>query len=78
MQHFITSGLVGFEAMLGEGAYAFGNGVTMADICLVPQVYNALRWRVDMEQFPKALLINAKLNKLKAFQNAHPDRSPQT
>ena len=50
------------------------NNVTMADICLVPQVYNAKRFGVDMKQFPNINRINDNCMKLKAFQDAHPSK----
>ena len=77
MQHFITEGLTGFEGMLKGTEYAFGASVTLADICLMPQLYNAERWGVDLAQFPKTMRVKATLDTLPAFQNAHPDQSPQ-
>jgi maleylacetoacetate isomerase len=48
--------------------------VTLADLCLVPQVYNARRWRVDLAPLPKIRRIDAALAALPAFAAAHPDR----
>lgn len=73
MQHFIQSGLADLENMLVGGDFCHGYGVTMADICLVPQIYNAIRWQVDLEQFPKIKRIYNHLSTIKAFQQAHPD-----
>jgi len=75
MQHFISSGLLAFEAMLGEGAYCSGDSVGLADICLTPQVYNAHRWEVDLSKMPKVVAIASRLSQIDAFRNAHPDRA---
>jgi maleylacetoacetate isomerase len=77
MQHFISLGLAGFEGLLSngpEGTYCHGDNVTLADICLVPQIYNARRWAVDLGAFPRIEMISARLEKLPAFAAAHPDR----
>ncbi|MGO4439278.1 maleylacetoacetate isomerase [Rhizobium sp. RAF56] len=76
MKHFITDGLRKLEAMIGEvdGEFSFGDTPTMADLCLVPQVYNARRWGVDMTDFKRIVDIDGKCAKLPAFQAAHPDR----
>ncbi|MEJ6708930.1 MAG: maleylacetoacetate isomerase [Amylibacter sp.] len=74
MQHFIPKGLIGFEAMLkGGGKYCYGDQVTMADLCLIPQLYNADRWEVDLAPFPKTRAIAANLYQLDAVNAAHPD-----
>lgn len=75
MQHFIALGLQGVEALLTQpGTYCHGDTVTMADICLVPQVYNARRWGVDLGAFPRLSAIAARLEQLPAIAAAHPDR----
>ena len=77
MQHFITLGLRGFEGLLAEtpdGQYCHGNLISMADICLVPQVYNARRWGVAMDAFPRMIAIANSLEQNPAIQAAHPDR----
>ncbi|NYT30232.1 maleylacetoacetate isomerase [Rhizobium sp. WYCCWR 11128] len=75
MKHFITDGLRKLEAMIGEaGAFSFGDAPTMADLCLVPQVYNARRWEVDLTAFKRISDIHSKCAELPAFQAAHPDR----
>ena len=77
MQHFITIGFVGLERMLAQdqaGRLAVGDAVSLADICLVPQVYNARRWGVDMAAFPRIAAVDANLAALPAFAAAHPER----
>jgi maleylacetoacetate isomerase len=81
MRHFITRGFDGLEALLAQdssGRFAVGDTVTLADICLVPQVYNARRWGVDLAPFPTILRIDAALTALPAFAAAHPDRAQIT
>lgn len=77
MQHFIALGLEGVEGLLARqpGPYCHGGSVTMADICLVPQVYNARRWNVDLTPFPRIRAVAEALEALPAFQAAHPDRA---
>lgn len=76
----ITTGLATFEALLnkqsGGRGYCVGDQVTLADVVLVPQVYNAKRWNVDMSQFPRINAICEHLEGLPAFILAHPDQQP--
>lgn len=77
MQHFIAAGFAGLEGMLKQdeaGRFAVGDSVSLADICLVPQVYNARRWGVDIAAFPRIAAVDANLAALPAFAAAHPDR----
>jgi maleylacetoacetate isomerase len=76
MQKFIGEGLAAVEAMLQStpGPLCFSDTPTLADICLVPQVYNARRWEVDLSQFQRILDVCAKLDVMDAFARAHPDR----
>ncbi|MBT9246248.1 maleylacetoacetate isomerase (plasmid) [Gemmobacter fulvus] len=77
MQHFIRLGLDGVEGLLaqgGTGLFCHGDQIGMADICLVPQVYNARRWGVDLAAFPQVAAIAARAEALPAFAAAHPDR----
>ena len=60
-----------------RGKYCVGDQITMADCCLVPQVYNAAnRFKVDMKQFPNINQIVQNLEQVKAFIAAHPDNQP--
>ena len=74
--HWVLIGFEALEAMLKPGPYCFGANVTMADICLVPQVYNARRLKVPLERFPKIVAIDAACQKLPAFDKARPENQP--
>lgn len=77
MRHFIERGLSAYEALLedhAEGKYSHGDTVTLADICLVPQVYNALRWGVDVSKWPRIGSVLSSLQALPEVSDAHPDR----
>eukprot|EP01130_Rhizamoeba_saxonica_P017148 TRINITY_DN8188_c0_g1_i2.p1 TRINITY_DN8188_c0_g1~~TRINITY_DN8188_c0_g1_i2.p1 ORF type:complete len:109 (-),score=22.63 TRINITY_DN8188_c0_g1_i2:50-376(-) len=58
------------------GEYCYGDQITLVDICLVPQVYNAVRYEVDMSQFPTISRINETLLTHPAFIAAHPSNQP--
>ena len=58
---------------LNAGQYCFGDQVTIADLCLVPQVYNANRFKVDMTAFPLINAIVERCNELPAFIKALPE-----
>ncbi len=72
MQHFIT---LGFEGVEGLMPAELPSTVTLFDICLVPQVYNARRWAVDLTTFPHITARTQFLEQLPAFRDAHPDRA---
>lgn len=75
MQHFIAPGLAAVEAMLPGGDYCWGDGVTLADLCLMPQLYNAERWQVDLSPLPRIRRVGTRLAEIPAFAAAHPDRA---
>lgn len=58
------------------GKCCVGDDVSMADLCLVPQVFNAKRFGVDMANFPLISRINGHLESVDAFKAAHPDLMP--
>jgi maleylacetoacetate isomerase len=74
--HWIIEGLPALEALAKPqaGAFLFGDGPTVADICLVPQLYNARRFNVPIGDWPTLLRAEENANKLDAFAAAHPDR----
>ena len=71
--YWILDGFDAVEALIGVGPYAFGNEVTLADVCLVPQVYNARRFKVPLERFPKIVAVEAACRELTAFERAAPE-----
>lgn len=77
MQKFIGDGMAAFEKLLDHpstGKFCHGDTPTMADFCLVPQVYNARRWNVDLSALPRLLAIAGRCESLDAFARAHPER----
>ncbi|XP_071780308.2 maleylacetoacetate isomerase isoform X1 [Centroberyx gerrardi] len=79
-QHFIQRGFQALEPILKEtaGKYCVGDEISMADICLVPQVYNAERFKVDVGQYPTIKRLNETLLKIEAFKVSHPSCQPDT
>lgn len=75
-QHWVVAGLDAIEALLPGGTYAFGSQVTLADLCLVPQLYNARRFKVDLAKYPKIVAADAACQKLPAFEAAKPENQP--
>ncbi len=75
---WITPGFEALEAMIAKhgGGWCFGGGPTMADCCLIPQVYSARRFNTDLARFPRILEIDARAAEHPAFVAAHPDRQP--
>jgi maleylpyruvate isomerase len=74
--HWIADGFEAVEALIRPGPYAFGSAVTLADICLVPQVYNARRLKAPLDRFPKIVAVDAACAKLAAFDKARPENQP--
>jgi maleylacetoacetate isomerase len=74
--HWVIEGFTALEQMLKPGPYAYGAHVTLADICLVPQVFNARRLKVPLDKFPKIVAVDAACLKLPAFDKARPENQP--
>jgi maleylpyruvate isomerase len=74
--HWVQDGFDALETMVRPGPYAFGAEVTLADVCLVPQVYNARRQQVPLDRYPKIVAIDAACAKLAAFDKARPENQP--
>lgn len=74
-QHWITLGMRSLEAQLiaSNGQFCFGEHATFADCCLIPQVYNAKRFAIDLTAFPKIEAIYQHCMTLDAFINAAPE-----
>src|SRR5207302_1932981 len=74
--HWILEGFPAIEKMLEPAPYGFAPLVTLADICLVPQVANARRFKVPLVSFPKIIAVDAARAKLPAFIAAQPEKQP--
>jgi maleylacetoacetate isomerase len=75
-RHWIREGFGALEALAAPraGRHLFGDSVTVADICLVPQMYNARRFEVDLSPYPTLVAADASASALDAFAAAHPGR----
>ena len=78
-RHWIAEGFTALEAMAAPhaGALMFGDEPTIADVCLVPQMYNARRFDVPLEAFPTLVHADEHARALEPFAAAHPDRQEQ-
>ena len=76
--NWVERGFSAIERSLAEtmGDCCFGDRPTMADVCLVPQVYNAYRFNVPMEKYPNIRQVNQHCCSLEAFQRAAPEAQP--
>jgi maleylpyruvate isomerase len=77
-RHWSEKGLLACEALLPEAgsAFCFGERPTVADICLVPQLYNARRFNSDLTRIPRLLAIERRCSALSAFAEAAPEAQP--
>ena len=78
--HWVTEGLAALEVLAKPqaGKFLFGDAPTGADVCLVPQLYNARRFNVPLDAFPTLLRADENANQIEGFAAAHPDRQPET
>lgn len=78
--HWIDAGFKALEDWAAQysadGKHCFGSDVTVADICLVPQMYNARRFGADLAPYPTLCGISSCLESLPTFEDAHPDNQP--
>ena len=78
VRHWIRAGFHAFEALLADdpatGTFCEGDQPTMADCCLIPQVYNARRFAVDLTPYPTIFRIEAECLALPAFDTARPEK----
>ena len=74
--HWVREGFDAVEALIEPGPYAFGSRVTMADVYLVPQVFNARRFNVPLDAYPKIAAVDEACAALTAFQDAAPANQP--
>ena len=73
---WVKAGFEAIEPLLKPGPFAFGAEPGMADLCLVPQVFNARRFKVQVEAYPNIASVDAACAKLEAFEAARPDNQP--
>lgn len=78
MQGWIREGFDTLEPMVEKhgGQFAFGDAPTIADCCLIPQVYSARRYEVDLSPYPRLAAVADRANEHPAFAAAHPSRQP--
>ena len=78
-RHWVSEGLTALEALAAprSGSYLFGDAPTLADICLVPQLYNARRFAVPLDAFPTLRRADQTAANHPAFAAAHPDKQEQ-
>lgn len=76
--HWITVGFEAIETRLEQtmGAFCFDDEVGMADICLMAQIYNARRFNVSLDKFPRILQVEKNCNAVDAFVDARPENQP--
>jgi maleylpyruvate isomerase len=78
--HWVEEGLAALEAHLAEssdtGRFCHGDTPTLADCFLVPQVFNAVRFNVDLTPYPTIMRIDAACQEVPAFAAAHPSKHP--
>lgn len=74
----IDAGLAAVEKMVSgtAGTYCVGDSVTIADLCLIPQIYNATRFKVDISKYPTLVKIQEACEQLDAFKVSHPNVQP--
>jgi maleylacetoacetate isomerase/maleylpyruvate isomerase len=79
-RHWIADGLGKFEGQLTRtttgGPFCHGDSPTMADCCLVPQIFNAQRYKCDTSAYPATMRVFAECMKLEAFDRAQPGKQP--
>ena len=75
-RHWIADGLAKLEAELGNGRFCHGDTPTMADCCLVPQIFGAKRFNADLAPYPNTMRVFDACMKLEAFDLAQPSKQP--
>jgi maleylacetoacetate isomerase len=79
-QHWIARGFGALEQLVArhatDGRHCYGDTVTLADVCLVPQVYNARRAQLDLGAYPRLTAVARHLEALPAFAAARPEAQP--
>ena len=79
-QHWINTTFVALESQLKQRSdptlFCCSDQPSLAEVCLIPQIYNARRFNVDMEHYPNLLTIERRCQSIAAFNRAHPDQQP--
>lgn len=76
-RHWIELGLNAYEALIDEaGGFSFGDEITIADLCVIPQFYNAFRYEADVSGLSRIAGIDSIARELPAYERAHPYRQP--
>jgi maleylpyruvate isomerase len=80
MRHWMAEGFRALEALVAThgGVHCYGDALSFAEICLVPQIYNARRFGLELEDFPRLIAIDERCADLPAFAASHPDRQPDS
>lgn len=73
-RHWVSEGFDALETIVGKGPFLAGDTPGIADVCLVPQMYNARRLSTPLDAWPRLVSIDARLAALPAFASAHPDQ----
>ncbi|WP_372364618.1 maleylacetoacetate isomerase [Candidatus Uabimicrobium sp. HlEnr_7] len=77
-QYWINKGLETYETTISStvGTYSFGDNITLADLCLLPQCYNAIRFGVDIEKYTNIYKVYNNCIALESYKKSHPDNQP--
>jgi len=79
-RHWVNEGLAGMEALLAgnpqTGSFCHGDRPTLADCCLIPQLYNAVRFDCPLDAFPTIRRIETGCSEMQAFRDAAPENQP--
>ncbi|MFA7893761.1 maleylacetoacetate isomerase [Pseudomonas putida] len=76
--HWIRQGLGAVEQVIGESGYCLGDAPGLADVYLIPQLYAAERFGIDLGRYPRIRRVAALAEQHPAFMQAHPSRQPDT
>ncbi|MEZ5839429.1 MAG: maleylacetoacetate isomerase [Hyphomicrobiales bacterium] len=74
--HWVSSNFTAIEKVIEGPRFCFGDRPSLADVCLVAQVFNAHRFNVPLDAFPKIVAVNDHCSAIAAFAAAHPSRQP--
>ncbi len=75
-RHWVTTGFDAIEKVIGDDGFCFGGQVSLADACLMPQIFNAHRFNTDLSAFPRIQKVEEVCGELQPFKDAHPASQP--